>query len=261
MLEETATVVSNRCEVGLYFQLVLHAPGIASRVQPGQFVHVRIPSLRDALLRRPFSVFDASGEIIRIIYKIVGKGTVAMARLRDGEELSVLGPLGRGFSVPGASDETPLLVAGGYGMAALYLLARRAGRKGIVFSGARGRTDVLCEAEFRSLGWEVRVTTEDGSYGERGIVTQPVRAELERGSVGRKLFACGPIPMLEAVAKLGEEFNVPVEVSLDRHMCCGVGACLTCVVPVRSGDGWEYQRACTEGPVFDGRRIAWEVGL
>lgn len=260
MVEESATIVSNRCEAGLYFRLILYAPKLSPKVEPGQFVHVRIPPLRDALLRRPFSVFDAGPESISILYKVVGKGTVALARMRNGDELSLLGPLGHGFSAPRGTEEFPLLVAGGYGTAALYLLAKRSPQKGILFVGGRTRLDILCEDDYRVLGWDVRVATEDGSYGEQGLVTQPLRAELERARKGRKLFACGPMAMLAAVSRLAEEFDLPVEVSVDRHLCCGVGACLTCVVPVKTPNGWEYQRACTEGPVFDGRQIMWEVG-
>jgi dihydroorotate dehydrogenase electron transfer subunit len=116
---------------------------------------------------------------------------------------------------------------------------------------------ILCETEFRALGWPVRVTTEDGSRGEKGLVTQPLTAELKRSSARRKLFACGPTPMLKAVARLAAQFDVPAELSLDEHLCCGVGVCLTCVVPIKTDGGWEYQRTCTEGPVFDSRRIAW----
>jgi dihydroorotate dehydrogenase electron transfer subunit len=144
-------------------------------------------------------------------------------------------------------------------MAAMYLLAQRAPQKGIVFVGGRRRVDILCEAEFRSLGWEVRVTTEDGSHGEQGLVTQPLLAELRRRTAGRKLFACGPTPMLRAVGAIATEFGVPAELSLDQHMCCGIGVCLTCVVPVKTDGGWEYQRTCTEGPVFDARRIVWDA--
>ena len=179
--------------------------------------------------------------------------------MRPGDELSAIGPLGHGFSVPAPGGETPLLVAGGYGMAAMYLLAQRSPQKGTVFVGGRRRVDILCEAEFRALGWDVRVTTEDGSHGERGVVTQPLIGELRRSVAGRKLFACGPTPMLKAVGKIAEEFNVPAELSMDEHMCCGVGVCLTCVIPVKVGDGWEYQRTCTEGPVFDSRDVVWEV--
>jgi len=227
-------------------------------VQPGQFVHVRILPLKEALLRRPFSIFQASGSTLSVLYKTVGRGTEVLSRMRPGEELSLIGPLGHGFTMPRAGGETPLLVAGGYGMAALFLLAQRSPQKGIVFVGGRRRVDILCEEEFRALGWEVRAATEDGSHGGQGLVTQPLRAELERQVPGRKLFACGPTPMLKAVGQMADEFKLPAELSLDQHMGCGMGVCLACVVPIRKGAGWEYQRACTEGPVFDSRQIAWE---
>jgi dihydroorotate dehydrogenase electron transfer subunit len=243
----------------LYFRLTVCAPRIAPLVQPGQFAHLRIPPVKDALLRRPFSIFQTSSDTLSILYKVVGKGTDALSRMRTGEELSVIGPLGRGFTVPQPRGETPLLVAGGYGMAAMYLLAERSSQKGIVFVGGRRQVDVLCEAEFRALGWDVRAVTEDGSHGERGLVTQPLLAELRRCSAGRKLFACGPTPMLRAVGQIAADFALPAELSMDEHMCCGVGVCLTCVIPVKAGDGWEYQRTCTEGPVFDSREIVWET--
>jgi dihydroorotate dehydrogenase electron transfer subunit len=171
----------------------------------------------------------------------------------------MIGPLGHGFTVPPPAGETPLLVAGGYGMAALFLLAQRSPQKGVVFAGGRRRGDILCEEEFRALGWEVRATTEDGSHGEKGLVTQALLTELKRRTPGRKLFACGPTPMLKAVSRLAAQFNLPAELSLDEHLGCGIGVCLTCVVPIKAGDNWEYQRACTEGPVFDSRQIAWEA--
>jgi dihydroorotate dehydrogenase electron transfer subunit len=259
MVEQTVQIVTNERDTDAYFRLVLRAPGIAPLVQPGQFAHLRIPPLRDALLRRPFSIFQVQGDTFSILYKTVGKGTEALARMRPGEELSALGPLGHGFTLPLPGAEFPLLVAGGYGMAAMYLLAQRSPQKGIVFVGGRRRIDILCEPEFRAIGWEVRATTEDGSYGEQGLVTQPLHAELGRRAPGRKLFACGPTPMLKAVARLAADFDVPAELSMDEHMCCGVGVCLTCVIPVKAGDGWEYQRTCTEGPVFDANQIVWEA--
>jgi dihydroorotate dehydrogenase electron transfer subunit len=259
MLEQPATIVSNERDTDQYFRLVLRAPQIAPLVQPGQFAHVRIPTLQDALLRRPFSIFQVAGDTFSILYKTVGKGTAALSEQRAGQEVSVIGPLGHGFTVPAPGAETPLLVAGGYGMAAMYLLAQRSPQKGIVFVGGRRRVDILCEQEFQALGWEVRATTEDGSHGEKGLVTHPLIAELKRSPRNRKLFACGPNPMLKAVSKLAEEFNVPAELSMDEHMCCGVGVCLTCVIKVKAGEGWEYQRTCTEGPVFDSRKVAWEV--
>jgi dihydroorotate dehydrogenase electron transfer subunit len=259
MVEQTVQIVSNERDTDLYFRLAVRAPDIAPLVQPGQFAHVRVLPMKEALLRRPFSIFQAAGDTFSILYKNVGNGTERLSRMRAGEELSAIGPLGHGFTIPQAGGDTPLLVAGGYGMAALYLLAQRSPQKGIVFAGGRRRVDILCEKEFQSLGWEVRVTTEDGSHGERGLVTQPLQAELRRNAAGRKLFACGPTPMLKAVAGIAKEFRVPAELSMDEHMCCGVGVCLTCVIPVKTGADWEYQRTCTEGPVFDSRRVVWEA--
>ena len=259
MLEQTVTIISNERDTDLYFRVVVRAPQIAPLVQPGQFAHVRILPMRDALLRRPFSIYQIADDTFSILYKSVGKGTAVLSRMRAGEELSVIGPLGRGFTAPQPGGKTPLLVAGGYGMAALYLLAQRSPQKGIVFVGGRRRADILCEKDFAALGWEVRVATEDGSHGEKGLVTQPLLAELGRGMAGRKLFACGPTPMLKAVGRIAEEFNLPAELSMDEHMCCGVGVCLTCVIPIKSGDSWEYQRTCTDGPVFDARQVAWEM--
>jgi len=259
MLEQTVQIVSNERDTDSYFRLVLRAPQIAPLIKPGQFAHVRVSPVKDALLRRPFSIFQVAGDTFCILYKTVGKGTEALARMRPGEELSVIAPLGHGFTIPKSGGETPLLVAGGYGMAALYLLAQRSPQKGIAFVGGRQHADILCEKEFRALGWDVRVTTEDGSHGEKGLVTRPLLAELKRSPARRKLFACGPTGMLKAVGKIAEESKVPAELSMDEHMCCGMGVCLTCVIPVKTGDGWEYQRSCTEGPVFDSRNIQWEI--
>jgi dihydroorotate dehydrogenase electron transfer subunit len=296
MLEQTVQIISNERDTDAYFRLVLRAPQIAPLIEPGQFAHVRILPLKDALLRRPFSIFQVEGETFSILYKTVGKGTEVLSRMRAGAELNVIAPLGHGFTVPLAGGETPLLIAGGYGMAAMFLLAQRSPQSGIVFVGGRRRVDILCEQEFAALGWEVRATTEDGSHGEKGLVTLPLLAELRRlappppsessrddeTQTGKtefkqslltsaatsskfaprqevKLFACGPTPLLKAVGKIAEEFNLPAELSMDEHMCCGVGTCLTCVIPVKSSAGWEYQRTCTEGPVFDSRQILWET--
>ena len=262
MLEQTVQIVSNERDTDSYFRLVLSAPQIALLIQPGQFAHVRIPPLKDALLRRPFSIFQVADDTFSILYKTVGKGTNALSRMCAGEEVSVIAPLGHGFTVPKVGGEIPLLVAGGYGMAAMYLLAQRSPQKGIVFVGGRRRVDILCEKEFAALGCDVRVTTEDGSHGDKGLVTQPLLATLRTPHSALrtfKLFACGPTGMLKAIGKIAEDFKVQAELSMDEHMCCGVGVCLTCVIPVKTGDGWEYQRTCTEGPVFDSRDIFVET--
>jgi dihydroorotate dehydrogenase electron transfer subunit len=259
MLEQTVPIVANEPEGDHYYRMVLRAPEISPLVQPGQFAHLRVLPMKEALLRRPFSIFQTAGETISILYKAVGRGTSRLSQMRTGQEVNVIAPLGHGFTLPAPGDAVPLLVAGGYGMAAMYLLAERSPQKGIVFVGGRRRADILCEAEFRSLGWEVRVATEDGSHGAKGLVTEPLLNELRRGTSNRKLYACGPTPMLKAVGRIAEEFKLPAELSMDEHMCCGVGVCLACVLPVRTAQGWEYQRACTEGPVFDAGRVLWEV--
>src|SRR5258708_3387699 len=183
MLEQTVTIVANERDTDSYFRLVLHAPQIAPLIQPGQFAHVRILPLKDALLRRPFSIFQVAGDTFSILYKTVGKGTDVLSQMRAGEEVSVIAPLGHGFTVPKAGGEIPLLVAGGYGMAAMFLLAQRSPQQGIVFVGGRRRVDILCEKEFAALGWEVRATTEDGSHGEKGLVTHPLITELKSAAL------------------------------------------------------------------------------
>lgn len=258
MLEQSVQIISNERDTDSYFRLVVRAPQIAPLAQPGQFAHLRVLPMKEALLRRPFSIFQVEGDMFSILYKTVGKGTEALSRMSPGDELSAIGPLGHGFTVPQPGGETPLLVAGGYGMAAMYLLAQRSPQKGIVFVGGRRRVDILCEREFHALGWDVRVATEDGSHGERGLVTQPLVTELKRAAAGRKVFACGPTPMLKAVGKIAGEYAVPAELSMDEHMCCGVGVCLTCVIRVKVAGGWEFQRTCTEGPVFDAGQVVWE---
>jgi len=261
MLEQTVQIVSNARDTDSYFLLVLRAPKIVPLIQPGEFAHVRVLPLKEALLRRPFSIFQVEGDTFSILYKTIGQGSQTLSRMQPGEELSVIAPLGHGFTVPKAGGETPLLVAGGYGMAAMHLLAQRSPQKGIVFVGGRKRVDILCEKEFRALGWDVRPTTEDGSYGEKGLVTKPLIQQLHTPHSTLhtpKLYACGPTGMLRAVAKIAADFHVPAELSMDEHMCCGVGVCLTCVIPVKTESGWEFQRTCTEGPVFDARDVIWE---
>jgi dihydroorotate dehydrogenase electron transfer subunit len=245
---------------GRYKVLTLRAPGIAAAARPGQFVHLRVPLLADAVLRRPFSIYDADGHTLRILYKAVGRGTRLMLRLAPGDSLSLRGPLGHGFEHEPAPHEVPALVAGGYGAAPLYLLARTLPVRGAVFIGGASRLDILCRAEFEALGWPVHVTTEDASLGERGLVT----AALDRWVAGLKspavpvYFACGPNGMLKAVGDRAIAAGHRAWLSLDRHMGCGVGACLACVQKVRKAGGTGWARVCKDGPVFEAREVVWE---
>lgn len=256
---ENAEILEHRDIQGGYKRLVLRAPDIAPEVRPGQFVHLRIPHLEASVLRRPFSVFQAQNDTLSILYKDAGHGTAVLKGAAPGETISLIGPLGRGFPVA-CGARTPVLVAGGYGMAALYLLARALPRPGVAFFGGKTAGDILCVDEFEFLGWTVQVATEDGSAGTRGLVTGPLDARLKNPPPeGVELFACGPMGMLKAIGERAIAGGWKAWLSLDRNMGCGVGACLTCVQKIRTPDGgWTWQRVCREGPVFESREIVWE---
>lgn len=247
-----------------YCRLTLHAPAITPLTQPGQFVHLKVPGLGEAVLRRPFSVFKVEQDKLVILYRDLGLGTHRMRSLRSGDTVSLLGPLGNGFP-PVAEGNYPVLVAGGYGMAPLLMTAQRAPEPGMVFIGAASAADILCVNDFEQLNWPVKIATEDGSAGTRGLVSDILRQWLrnEAGSRVLEFFACGPLGMLRATSALAEEINRPAWVSLDQRMGCGLGACLGCVQKVRAhdsndGETWKWARVCTDGPVFDSRDIVWD---
>lgn len=255
-----AVVLEHRDYAAGYRLLVLEAPGIAGAVSAGQFVHVRVPRLEASVLRRPFSVFRADETGIAILYKAVGHGTRVLAQVPEGTAVSLIGPLGNGFP-PCPAGVAPVLVAGGYGVAPLYLLAGRSSTQGALFVGGRTEADILCRAEFEELGWNVHVATEDGSLGVKGMVTDALDAWLTGGSPDRPfhIYACGPDGMLRAVGEKAVAGGIQAWLSLDKHMGCGVGACLACVQKVRDGDGQvRWTRVCKDGPVFDAREVVWE---
>ncbi|NLB59765.1 MAG: dihydroorotate dehydrogenase electron transfer subunit [Lentisphaerae bacterium] len=263
---ESAKVISNTPLTAAYRLLILEAPRIAPQVRPGQFVQVRVPQLDAAVLRRPFSVFKTEGARLTLLYKSVGQGTRSMARLQADDNLNLLGPLGNGFP-PINPESYPLLVAGGYGIAALYLLAQSAPRQGVIFMGGSCAKNILCLQDFAQIGWPIRIATEDGSQGEKGLVTEVLKAWLQQQSEQRALefFACGPMPMLRAVAQLAQSGGWRAWLSLDRHQGCGVGACLACVQKIKKPDAappqpadWQWARTCIEGPVFESREIIWD---
>ena len=259
-IQEDAPISRNRRLQGDYYQVDLHAPGIAAATQPGQFAHVQMPRFEHRILRRPFSIYDvdpASGRL-SIVYKTVGEGTAHLATLGEGTVLNLLGPLGVGYSAapPGTR---PIVVAGGYGCAATYLFAKRSATPPLVLLGGRSAGDVLLRDEFAALGCEVRVSTDDGSLGAHGRVTALLELALDTVS-SPFVVSCGPNPMLYALARILAERGLDGEVSLDHAMCCGVGACFACVVKMKADnpDGWEYVRTCLHGPVFKASNVHWE---
>lgn len=259
-IEEVVIEEHSELVAGGYRLLVLKTTRIASEVRPGQFVHIRIPDFEQGVLRRPFSIYRNEGTKLAILYKVVGRGTQVLARAKPGQVLSMLGPLGNGFPPP-EPERYPVLVAGGYGSAALYLVARDAPVKGTVFIGGRTRGDILCPDAFAKLGWSVRIATEDGTEGFTGTVTEALEEWFARERPVRapEFFACGPNAMLKALAAITAREGWPAWVSLDRDMCCGLGACLTCVLKIRDGqEAWHWERCCREGPVFDAQRVIWD---
>ncbi len=254
------SIISNENLKGDYWRVKFSAPDICAQAQAGQFVHVRLPLLRDRILRRPFSICDASDDgVLTLVYKVVGAGTERLKELRPGDGCDILGPLGKPFSEPDA-DTTPVLVAGGYGSAATLLLAKRARRNAILLLGARSKDDLILVEEYRELGVDVRVATNDGSEGRKGFVTElldGVLDELKAAKSKYMIYGCGPDMMLMALGRKTCAMKVPAELSLDHHMGCGVGACFACVVRVKdkTPDGWRYARACKEGPVFNAEDV------
>lgn len=261
-IDEIARIVSHEEAGPGYRFLVVEAPKLAAALVPGQFVHVKVPGLEASALRRPFSVFDACDGQVTVMYKIVGRGTEALAQAKPGDAVSVLGPLGRGFPV--ACSGVPLLVGGGYGVAPLHFLAKRqvaAGLKPILFVGGRTKGDLLALDRFAALGVDVRTATNDGSAGAKGFVTEPLDdalIELRQKGEAFELFTCGPDGLLKAVAMRATGAGVPGWISMDRHMVCGVGACFACIQKIRLPNGEEANaRCCVNGPVFKAEDIVW----
>jgi dihydroorotate dehydrogenase electron transfer subunit len=263
--------VLERRRAGAYQALTVVAPRIAEAARPGQFVHVLAGDDRSFPLRRPFSIHrverpGAALGTVEIVFDVVGAGTRALAGLRPHDVVDVLGPLGRPFSPPEA-PEGCVLVGGGYGTAPLFFLAGelRAGRCRVDFAiGAATASRLLDAMEAKRLGHSLTVTTDDGSAGRRGLVTDPLPDLLARTGAGR-VYACGPMPMLAAVSRVAAAAGVPCQVAVEEQMACGTGICFSCVVPVRpEGSPAESRmaRSCLEGPVFDGTAIAWaELGF
>lgn len=245
------------------FLLHLQSESLFRSFLPGQFTMVRIPERLDPLLRRPYSFCDSSVEEGRftLLVKEVGAGTRALARLPLGSTLQCLGPLGSSFRMP-APSRTPVIVAGGVGIAPFVAFCRRLAGRGIqavVLLGGRSAPDLYLRSEFERFGMDVRAATEDGSDGRSGLVTD-LLADVLDSTAPLELYSCGPTPMLLKVARMARERNVPHQVSLERRMGCGMGCCLGCVVFTRSRHepGGEYLRSCTEGPVFDAEAVCWD---
>ena len=285
---ENAQVIRNDCVGDGLYELECLAPQVAGNGKPGQFVHMEVkpcPSTSvSPLLRRPFSLYGVDGEsgIISVLYRIRGSGTAILAQVRRGEHLSVLGPLGKGFSLP-AKGSVALLVGGGMGIAPLVYLADRLVSSGCevnVLYGAETASELVAQERLLQIGANCRVATMDGSRGHKGLVTDLLTSigefsrklssrfdqtssseclqispdELNTTAIGRDrlpdmVYSCGPQEMMAVVVRFAKEHGIPGEVSMEAYMACGVGVCLGCACKLKS-DATSYAKVCSDGPVF-----------
>ncbi|MCC6492690.1 MAG: dihydroorotate dehydrogenase electron transfer subunit [Pirellulales bacterium] len=277
-LQTCAAVVENIPLARDTYRLRFECADIARRIVPGQFVMVRLAGCNDPLLGRPLALYDtwcdAAGSVlgIDVVYLAVGKMTRRLSAFRPGDALEVWGPLGNGFA-PARADHL-IMVAGGIGQTPFLALAqealgsrrygdqRRASTKvsrATLCYGVRSAELLAGVEDFRRAGADVRISSDDGSIGRPGLVTDLLAQALDENvTTDVQLACCGPEKMMEAVARLAATRGIPCEASLETPMACGIGICFSCVVKVRHPDGgWDYKRTCVEGPVFPAETIEW----
>ena len=260
-----ARILSNKKVGNAYYKMAMDTPYIARTAMPGQFVQVRCSESLEPFLRRPFSIhrMKAQGSGLRgieILYEVVGKGTGILSRKKEGEFADVLGPLGNGFTLPERPSLEPraIIIAGGIGVAPLVFLAEELKKKKIktiVLIGAKTKSLILCEKDFKKITPEVYVSTDDGTYGCKGLVSKLFNKILKttESRFETIVYVCGPQGMLRCIADICQERNFECQVSLEENMACGLGACMGCAVKTRSGN----KLACKDGPVFNASDVIW----
>lgn len=257
-------IISNEEVAQDHYLLYCTCPEIAENALPGQFVHVLISGDSGLLLRRPFTIYSTHDTRISMLYQVTGEGTAALAQMRSGAPIQVLGPLGKAFHIP-PHIEAAILVGGGAGIASLMLLAaelKGAGVRTLGLVGGINRARLLSVSDLQRIDVETYIATDDGSMGHHGFVTEILSDILERPQMhalrNPSIYACGPHAMLMAVTKMVLSHNAPTQLAMENRMGCALGVCLGCVCRVRTDTGEvEYQRVCTEGPVFNAEDIVW----
>ncbi len=276
-VQHTVKVIENVRLARDTYRVRFDCPAMAKRILPGQFLMVRLSDFDDPLIGRPLALYDTvlspSGEpkAIDVVYLVKGKLTSRLVDFLPGQEIDVWGPLGNGF--PPQPIEHLIMVAGGIGqtpflaVAQEYLGRRRYGdpprevasSSRVTFCYGARTADYLAGVEdFQRVGVDVRISTDDGTRGHHGLVTDLLQQVLDETQLPHRIVCCGPEPMMEAVSEIALERNVPCQVSLETPMACGVGICFTCVAKVRDASGeWDYKRTCVDGPVFEAEKIVW----
>ncbi len=307
MFQTKTKIFSNIQVTENYFKMCLDASAIAQKAQPGQFIYVRVNDKNEPLLRRALSIHRISHQspelpvashqlknkeksnLIEILYKIKGIGTKILSEKKAGEELDIIGPLGNGFNLsairpPSRAGEagyslSAILVAGGIGVAPLIFLAEKLTRNLqpatrnpiLVLIGAKTKKEVLCKNDFEDLGCEVKVSTDDGTFGEKALVADLLKDLLasRNPQPATRIYACGPTPMLKEISKVSQQYKISAQISLEEKMACGIGVCHGCVTKVTSHqspvtskktekqEDFIYKRVCKDGPVFDAQEVIW----
>jgi len=267
MIQQMAQVLSYKKLRDEYYLLTIVAPEIAEASKPGQFVNIRPAADRSFILRRPFSIYKVNrrgdwAATLEVVFDIRGGGTAALAQLRPHDMVDLIGPTGRPFAIP-KSRNSCLLIGGGIGAVPLFYLAEElkgAGKRVDVLWGASTASKLLNPIDAKRFGAQAVFTTEDGSEGVKGKVTD-VLPDLLTKCGTEVIYACGPNAMLEAVTKIGQRRRIPVQICMEALMGCGYGICMTCVQPIWNSqrDQILHVRTCVDGPVFNGARVAWDV--
>lgn len=236
------------------YSFAISCPEVAAVASPGQFVHIRANGFT---LRRPISIcgIDREKGILRIVFEVRGEGTAEIAKLNQGDLIDMLAPLGHGFTVNDSFGKV-ILIGGGIGTPPMLPLAQAYGEKAVVISGFRNASAVILQDDFKKAGAETILCTDDGSAGIHGFVTQPFAELAEKGGFSA-VYACGPMPMLKAVAGICKEKGIYCEISLEERMACGIGACLGCACRTQRNDEEYFAHVCKDGPVFKAEEVLW----
>lgn len=289
MIQTKLNIASNERLTEGCWRMTLEASRVASKAKPGQFINMKIGQNNGPLFRRPLSVFrrimlDRGALGIQVVYKVVGRGTKLMTNLRQGDELDIIGPLGHGFQWQ-RDKKVHILLAGGIGSASLFMLGeeiskvvKEYGLELYILLGAETQKTLVLEKEFTTLNGEILVSTDDGTYGYKGFVTDMLKDAIDRQKISSDcaIYACGPELMFKALSQICKQYDIPAQVSLERPMMCGIGACLSCVCKVDKNsmlkhrdiksshiqfipeEDFGYALVCKDGPVFDIEEVIFD---
>ena len=242
------------------FKFSVKAPNIVKNSKPGNFIEIRISDQTEPFLRRPISIYNLDKEngILEFIFQVKGKGTKILAQREVGSQIDIVGPIGYG-TFQYENYEKIAIIGGGIGVFPLYELAKcakQANKNVTTYLGFRSKDFVVLENEFKEVSNKLVLTTDDGSYAEKGFAINYLEKDIEEGKID-SIYACGPLPMLKAVQKLAIEKDIPCQISLEEKMACGLGVCLGCAVKTAKSpkEAPEYWHVCKAGPVFNAKDV------